>query len=94
LNTNQSSWKVGADIWAHFVQQHPELGYRPGKWQFHNFLRFHRDALVATDAIRLAKNRFWIGHVERFPVAAFACATGMVDRTGQQGLHAQGAGNE
>lgn len=74
---SQTEWKVGPSAWADFVDTHPELGYRPGRWQFHNFLRFHREALVACDAIRLAKRRFWIAHNERFPRAAFACATGV-----------------
>lgn len=72
----QTEWKTGPDAWAAFVQRHPELGYRPGRWQFHNFLRFHREALLGRDAIRLAKRRFWIAHVERFAVAAFDLATG------------------
>jgi hypothetical protein len=76
LNQTNHNWKVGPEVWAHFIQLHPELGYRPGKWPFHNFLRFHRDALVAKDAIRLAKKRFWIGHIERFAQVAFDCATG------------------
>jgi hypothetical protein len=66
-------------LWVDFVHQNPEMGYRLGKRQFHNFLRLHRDALVAPDAIRLAKKRFWIGHTERFPAAAFACATEVVE---------------
>lgn len=73
-----TEWKVGPDAWAAFIEQHPELGYRPGRWQFHNFLRFHRGSLVAGDAIRLAKNRFWIAHKERFPIVAFDCATGVI----------------
>ena len=72
----QTEWKVGPDAWAAFILKHPELGYRPGKWQFHNFLRFHRIALVEQDAIRLAKNRFWIAHLDRFCTVSFACATG------------------
>lgn len=72
-----SEWKVGPEVWAVFVKNHPELGYRPGRWPFHNFLRFHREALLEHDAIRLAKKRFWIGHVDRFRVVAFACATGV-----------------
>ena len=71
-----SEWKTGPVAWAAFIQQHPELGYRPGKWQFHNFLRLHRQALVDADAIRMAKRRFWIAHVERFCNLAFECATG------------------
>jgi hypothetical protein len=69
-------WKVGPDAWADFIRHHPELGYRAGNWQFHNFLRFHRQALVAHDAIRLGKKRFWIVHSARFPLIAFECATG------------------
>jgi hypothetical protein len=72
---NHSDWVVGTQAWADFVAHHPELGYRAGKWPFHNFLRFHRDQLLALDAIRLAKRRFWIAHRTRFPAVAFDCAT-------------------
>ncbi len=71
-----TEWKTGPEVWALFVNCHPELGYRPGRWQFHNFLRFHREALTGCDAIRLAKRRFWIAHIDRFNLAAFDCATG------------------
>lgn len=71
-------WRVGPEVWGLFVERHPELGFKPGRWPFHNFLRFHREALLHADAIRLAKNRFWIAHVDRFCAAAFECATGKV----------------
>lgn len=74
-----TEWKVGADVWADFVDQHPELGFKAGRWPFHNFLRLHRAALVRHDAIRLAKRRFWIAHIERFSEVAFDCATGTHD---------------
>lgn len=64
--TTTSHWVTGLDGWAIFSERHPELGYRRGKWQFHNFLRVHRATLVGHDAIRVAKRRFWIAHVERF----------------------------
>lgn len=67
-------WVSSAEAWRRFVQAHPELGYREGRWQFHNFLRFHRDQLVACDAIRKAKKRFWVAHLGRFLEAAFDCA--------------------
>lgn len=71
-----SEWLTGPEAWSKFVKLHPELGYREGRWPFHNFLRFHREALMAKDAIRRAKRRFWIAHEERFRMAAFDCATG------------------
>ena len=71
-----SEWQTAPEAWLVFVRRHPELGLKPGKWAFHNFLRFHRSSLVAVDAIRLARKRFWIAHVERFSQAAFECATG------------------
>ncbi|MBL0427934.1 hypothetical protein [Ramlibacter alkalitolerans] len=74
--TANSEWTTAADAWAAFVNQHPELGYRPGHWQFHNFLRNFRDRLRDQDAIRLAKGRHWIAHGVRFTEVAFACATG------------------
>lgn len=79
-----SEWVTGPAAWAAFVKLHPELGYRPGRWPFHNFLRFHREALLAIDAIRLAKKRFWIAHQERFAGAAFDCATGRLGSEGAQ----------
>lgn len=69
-------WVTGVQAWDIFVHTHPELGYSPGMWPFHNFLRHHRDALVRSDAVRRAKNRFWIAHVQRFKYVAFECATG------------------
>jgi hypothetical protein len=71
-----SEWKVAHEAWAEFCTRHPELGFRQGHWPFHNFLRFHRPALIAADAIRLARKRFWIAHRERFSTVAFECATG------------------
>ncbi len=61
-----TEWTTATDAWKVFVKRHPELGYRPGHWTFHHFLRFHREALIQRDAIRKAKRRFWIAHVERF----------------------------
>lgn len=81
----QSDWVVGTDAWAAFVRQHPELGYRPGRWPFHNFLRLHRDQLLKHDAIRFAKRRFWVAHLQRFCATAFDCATGALE-PGQGGL--------
>lgn len=72
-----SDWTTGTDAWNSFVAAHPELAYRPGHWQFHNFLRHFRGELRSRDAIRLAKHKHWIAHRERFNVAAFECATGM-----------------
>ena len=74
--TETSEWTTAAQAWADFVTLHPELGYRPGHWQFHNFLRHHREPLRGCDAIRLAKGKHWIAHRERFKAAAFDCATG------------------
>ncbi len=71
-----NDWLTGADAWDAFVKQHPELGYRGGKWPFHNFLRFHRSTLQSHDAIRLARRKHWIAHRERFLLIAFECATG------------------
>lgn len=74
--TQNSEWTTAVEAWSDFVKQHPELGYSPGRWQFHNFLRNFRDALRACDAIRMAKSRHWIAHRVRFKTAAFDCATG------------------
>lgn len=71
-----SEWQTGPEAWQEFVRRHPELGLKPGKWRFHNFLRLHKQALMHADAIRLAQRRFWIAHVDRLCVTAFECATG------------------
>jgi hypothetical protein len=76
-----NDWVVGSQAWTLFTQHHPELGLKPGLWQFHNFLRIHREALIACDAIRKARARHWIAHVDRFISAAFDCATGFPVRT-------------
>jgi hypothetical protein len=75
MNLTDHEWMTGPAAWVHFVQQHPELGYKPGRMNFHNFLRFHRSRLVEADAIRMAKHKFWIAHRQRFCDAAFECAT-------------------
>jgi hypothetical protein len=69
-------WQTGPNAWAEFVRRHPELGYRPGKWPFHNFLRIYKRTLTSNDAIRLAKGRHWIAHTERFCNVAFDACTG------------------
>ena len=70
-----SDWIVGPTAWAIFVNKHPELGYKPGRMNFHNFLRHAKDELVNMDAIRMAKHKFWIAHEVRFPLGAFEIAT-------------------
>ncbi len=81
-------WMTGPDAWAEFVARHPELGYRPGKWAFHNFLRYFRAALVERDAIRMARRRFWVAHRTRFKCACFDLATGAVPLDGTRALNA------
>ena len=76
-DSSQSPWRPGPEAWSHFVKRHPELGYPSGKWGFHNFLRNNRQALIQSDSIRLAKNRFWIANLERFSQVAFDLATGI-----------------
>lgn len=73
-----SEWQTGIQVWNIFAERRPELGLRPGKWAFHNFLRVHRQPLRRADAIRLVRNRFWLAHVERFCAVAFECATGQL----------------
>lgn len=72
----QTEWVTGQRAWEQFIYKHPELGYKAGHMNFHNFLRVHREALKQADAIRLAKRRFWVAHTERFCSVAFDCATG------------------
>lgn len=79
----QSQWLTGPQAWGEFVSRHPELGLKPGRWTFHNFLRLHRQALVDADAIRLAQSRHWVAHVDRLCAAAFECATGKATRVAQ-----------
>ncbi len=78
-----TEWGPAPAAWAEFTEVHPYLGFRPGTWQFHNFLRNHRERLQQSDAIRKAKGRFWIAHRERFPTVAFDCATGVLAVHGQ-----------
>lgn len=72
------SWATGPEAWKTFTRTHPELGYREGPQQFHNFLRHHREALLRADAMRKAKSKFWVAHQERFCEIAFELATGMI----------------
>lgn len=73
---SRTEWVTGIAAWADFVKRHPELGYLPGKWGFHNFLRHYKRNLIGHDAIRFAKRRFWVAHIERFVRVSFDCATG------------------
>lgn len=75
-------WLPGPQAWIGFVRSHPELGYPESRWGFHNFIRHHRQALKDCDAIRLARNRHWIAHQERFNQHAFDLATGASDSHG------------
>ena len=77
----QTEWTTGPDAWRSFVERHPELGYKSGRMNFHNFLRMHRSALRARDAIRMAKNKFWIAQEEKFCLVAFECATGIFENS-------------
>lgn len=74
---SHNEWVLASEAWTIFTQQHPELSLKASFWQFHNFLRLHRVSLLSRDAIRKARGRWWIAHVERFPSAAFDCATGL-----------------
>lgn len=92
LQTSNSQWVVGLEAWANFASSHAELGYRPGHMNFHNFLRNARPELLRQDAIRRAKNRYWIAHIEKFPEVAFAIATGQ-DLSGVNVLSTSLGGN-
>ena len=69
-------WASLESVWHDFVSANPVLDMRPDPWALTNFLRSTREKLVDADAIRKAKGRFWIAHVERFPAVAFALITG------------------
>lgn len=84
----QTEWLTGPAAWTTFVERHPELGYKPGRMNFHNFLRLNREALRRHDAIRLAKNRFWIANTEKFCKISFECATGMLQASNNDELGA------
>lgn len=71
-----SQWDTAHRVWDRFVTRHPELRYPRGRWGFVNFIRAFRQPLIDADAIRLARNKFWVAHEERFPSMAFALATG------------------
>lgn len=34
----RAEWVPGPDAWEHFIYKHPELGYKSGRMNFHNFL--------------------------------------------------------
>lgn len=70
-----SEWLVATSAWKEFVKCHPELGYSDRKWAFHNFMRNAKSKLIRHDAVRIAKNRYWIAHRERFMTVAFDIAT-------------------
>lgn len=74
-STNVCKWGTGPDVWQHFCQQHPELGLKPGRMNFHNFLRRNKAQLVEKDAMRRANNRHWICHRDRFDEVAFDLIT-------------------
>jgi hypothetical protein len=75
-----SDWDTAHHVWDTFVERHPELRYPRGRWGFHNFTRIFRARLVDADAIRLARNRFWVAHRGRFPAVAFDLATSYAPR--------------
>ena len=77
---DRNNWQTANRTWAQFTQQHPELGYKPGRNNFNNFLRLHRNTLKQADAIRLAKRQFWIAHKDRVCSVAFDCATGVLPK--------------
>lgn len=69
-------WVTAGEAWQAFIEEHPELGYPPGVWALHNFLRRYRAVLEQADVIRRAKGKFWVARLEAFKTAAFECATG------------------
>jgi hypothetical protein len=70
-----SQWGTGPEVWKYFCEQHPELGLKPGRMQFHNFLRRNRGELIERDAMRRANGRHWICNRERFMTVAFDLVT-------------------
>jgi hypothetical protein len=76
------SWVIAHEAWGLFVKIHPELGYREGRQQFYNFLRYYKDDLVLQDAMRRARGKFWIAHKDRFAEVAFDLASGAQARLG------------
>jgi len=79
-----SDWDTAHHVWDNFVARHPELRYPRGRWGFHNFARNFRQQLIDADAIRLARNRFWVAHRVRFPIVAFDLATSFSKRSGDR----------
>lgn len=85
MNVNHE-WVTAAQAWQGFIEEHPELGYQPGVWSLHNFLRRYRRNLEGADIIRRAKGRFWVARMKAFKAAAFECATGRQDSVGAMAL--------
>jgi hypothetical protein len=79
-----SDWDTAHHVWDAFVTRHPELRYPRGRWGFHNFVRVFRQRLIEADAIRLARNRFWVAHRVRFADVAFDLATSFSKHAGDR----------
>lgn len=77
VQSNEVQWVVGHQAWSDFTNKHPELGYKQGRMNFHNFLRLYKYELQEYDVIRKAKNKYWIASIPGFRQVAFDLATGV-----------------
>jgi hypothetical protein len=80
MNEHQN-WVIGHEAWKSFTQARPDLRYSPSQFGFNNFLRYHRDSLVAAGVLRKCKNKFWVADTRHFNQAAFDAATGAFANT-------------
>lgn len=75
ISSATKHWQPFASEWEAFATRHPVLGLRPTYHGSVNFLRRHRDALLAADVLRRANRRHWIVDTARFDSFAFDLLT-------------------
>ncbi len=75
MSTPQPQWVPLMTCWTQFCAEHQVLGLRDSYHAAHNFLRRHREALLAGDVLRRANRRFWIADSTRFSGFAFDLLT-------------------
>lgn len=75
MPTTPPDWVPLMICWEQFTSEHQVLGLRDSYYAAHNFLRRHRETLLAADVLRRANRRFWIVDANRFNAFAFDLLT-------------------
>ena len=83
---DKPDWGLADEVYEEFCIAHPELFMQQGKWAFHNFLRYARDQLMASDAIRKVKGKHWIANRKTFNQVAFEVVTLGYDKAISDGV--------